>query len=328
MSNYTRGVTVLDISDTSNPVDIGFFDTFPVSDNTSFNGAWGVYPYLPSGVVLISDISSGLYIVRDNTVQPSQGSASFDASTYLVEEGESATISVDRIGGSAGDVSVKWEILAGATDDSDLALDSGTFNWSDGENQAQSISIPVVSDTRGEPKESFFVRLYDPVGSLSLESPSIAVVSIEASEGTVDENQLPVVDAGSDQTVDAETTVNLQGLATDADSTELTYRWEQLSGATVSISQADSAAAEFTAPGEAAELSFRLTVTDDLGGEGSDSVTVNVVVPPPPPVVTPAKSSGGGGGCTLSHNASSDSSLLMLLLVLSLLMIQRRYLAR
>ena len=326
MSNYTRGVTVLDISDTSNPVDIGFFDTFPVSDNTSFNGAWGVYPYLPSGVVLVSDISSGLYIVRDNTVQPSQGSASFDALTYLVEEGESATISVDRNGGSAGDVSVKWEILAGATDDGDITLDSGTFNWSDGESQSQSISIPVASDTRGEPKESFFVRLYDPVGSLSLESPSIAVVSIEASEGTVDENQLPVVDAGSDQTVDAETTVSLQGSATDADSTDLTYRWEQLSGATVSISQADSAAAEFTAPGEAAELSFKLTVTDDVGGEGSDSVVVNVVVPPPPPVVTPAASSGGGGGCTLSHNASSDSSLLMLLLALSLLIIRRRYL--
>jgi choice-of-anchor B domain-containing protein len=326
MSNYTRGVTVLDISDTSNPVDIGFFDTFPVSDNTSFNGAWGVYPYLPSGVVLVSDISSGLYIVRDNTVQPSQGSASFDALTYLVEEGESATISVDRNGGSAGDVSVKWEILAGATDDSDLTLDSGTFNWSDGESQSKSISIPVASDTRGEPKESFFVRLYDPVGSLSLESPSIAVVSIEASEGTVDENQLPVVDAGSDQTVDAETTVNLQGSATDADSSDLTYRWEQLSGTTVSIAQADSATAEFTAPGEAAELSFKLTVTDDVGGEGSDSVVVNVVVPPPPPVVTPAKSSGGGGGCTLSHNASSDSSLLMLLLGLSLLMVRRRYL--
>ena len=120
--------------------------------------------------------------------------------------------------------------------------------------------------------------------------------------------------------------LSLQGSATDADSTDLTYRWEQLSGATVSISQADSAAAEFTAPGEAAELSFKLTVTDDVGGEGSDSVVVNVVVPPPPPVVTPAASSGGGGGCTLSHNASSDSSLLMLLLGLSLLMIRRRYL--
>ena len=41
----------------------------------------------------------------------------------------------------------------------------------------------------------------------------------------------------------------------------------------MSITQADSAAAEFTAPGEAAELSFKVTVTDDLGGEGSDSVT-------------------------------------------------------
>ena len=62
MSNYTRGMTVLDISDPQDPRDVGFFDTFPVSDNGSFNGAWGVYPYLPSGNILISDISSGLYL--------------------------------------------------------------------------------------------------------------------------------------------------------------------------------------------------------------------------------------------------------------------------
>ncbi len=100
MSNYTRGMTVLDISDTSDPKEIGFFDTFPISDNTSFNGAWGVYPYLPSGVVLISDISSGLYVVRDNTLEPEQGNVSFDAQTYLVEEGASATVSVERKSGS------------------------------------------------------------------------------------------------------------------------------------------------------------------------------------------------------------------------------------
>jgi choice-of-anchor B domain-containing protein len=40
MSNYTRGMTILDISDTSAPKKVGFFDIFPISDNTSFNGAW------------------------------------------------------------------------------------------------------------------------------------------------------------------------------------------------------------------------------------------------------------------------------------------------
>ena len=323
MSNYTRGMTVLDISDTSNPKEIGFFDTFPISDNTSFNGAWGVYPYLPSGVVLISDISSGLYVVRDNTLESEQGNVSFDAQTYLVEEGASATVSVERKSGSTGAVSVKWEILAGATDDDDLALESGTLSWGDGDSQSQAITIPVTADTRGEPKESLFIRLHDPAGSLSLTSPSIAIISIKVSQGTGNPNEAPVVDAGADMTVNTGATVSLQGSATDADSTSLTYVWEQVSGTTVTLRQADTPTAEFTAPNAAAELSFSLTVTDDMGGAGSDTVAVDIVAPPPLPVVTPPKS--GGGGCTVTTGNAKDSSLPLLLLIAGLLMARRRY---
>ena len=323
MSNYTRGMTVLDISDTSDPKEIGFFDTFPISDNTSFNGAWGVYPYLPSGVVLISDISSGLYVVRDNTLEPEQGNVSFDAQTYLVEEGASATVSVERKSGNTGAVSVKWEILAGATDDDDLALESGTLSWGDGDSQSQAITIPVTADTRGEPKESLFIRLYDPAGSLSLTSPSIAIISIKVSQGTGNPNEAPVVDAGADMTVNTGATVSLQGSATDADSTSLTYVWEQVSGTTVTLGQADTPTAEFTAPNAAAELSFSLTVTDDMGGAGSDTVAVDIVAPPPLPVVTPPKS--GGGGCTVTTGNAKDSSLPLLLLIAGLLTARRRY---
>ena len=323
MSNYTRGMTVLDISDTSDPKEIGFFDTFPISDNTSFNGAWGVYPYLPSGVVLISDISSGLYVVRDNTLEPEQGNVSFDAQTYLVDEGASATVSVERKSGSTGAVSVKWEILAGATDDDDLALESGTLSWGDGDSQSQAITIPVTADTRGEPKESLFIRLYDPAGSLSLTSPSIAIISIKVSQGTGNPNEAPVVDAGADMTVNTGATVSLQGSATDADSTSLTYVWEQVSGTTVTLGQADTPTAEFTAPNAAAELSFSLTVTDDMGSADSDTVAVDIVAPPPLPVVTPPKS--GGGGCTVTTGNAKDSSLPILLLIAGLLMSRRLY---
>ena len=321
MSNYTRGMTVLDISDTSSPKEIGFFDTFPISDNTSFNGAWGVYPYLPSGVILISDISSGLYVVRDNTLEPEQGNVSFDAQTYLVEEGASATVSVERKNGSTGAVSVKWEILAGATDDDDLALESGMFSWGDGDSQSQAITIPVTADTWGEPKESLFIRLHDPVGSLSLASPSIAIISIKVSQGTDKPNEAPIVDAGADMTVNTGVTVSLQGSATDTDSTNLTYVWEQVSGTTVTLGQADTATAEFTAPNAAAQLSFSLTVTDDMGDTGSDTVVVDIVAPPPQPDVTPTKS--GGGGCTVTTGDSKDSSLPILLLIAGLLMARR-----
>ncbi len=64
LSNYTAGMRVADISNKTAPVDIGFFDTFPANDNTSFDGVWSIYPYFPSGNIIINDIDGGLFIVR------------------------------------------------------------------------------------------------------------------------------------------------------------------------------------------------------------------------------------------------------------------------
>lgn len=64
LSNYTAGMRVADISDLSSPVDTGFFDTFPENDNTSFNGVWSIYPYFPSGNIIINDVSQGFFVVR------------------------------------------------------------------------------------------------------------------------------------------------------------------------------------------------------------------------------------------------------------------------
>lgn len=61
-SCYTDGITIHDISNPSNMVQIGYYDSSPMSGN-GFNGAWGVYPFLPSGKILISDIEEGLFVV-------------------------------------------------------------------------------------------------------------------------------------------------------------------------------------------------------------------------------------------------------------------------
>lgn len=62
-ANYTSGLRVLDISDINNIAEVGYFDTYPENNNTSFNGSWSVYPYFESGNVIISDINRGLFIV-------------------------------------------------------------------------------------------------------------------------------------------------------------------------------------------------------------------------------------------------------------------------
>ncbi len=65
VSYYEDGVQVIDISDPSNPILAGYFDTFPNNNNyAGYFGCWGVYPYLPSGNIIASDRKYGLHVLR------------------------------------------------------------------------------------------------------------------------------------------------------------------------------------------------------------------------------------------------------------------------
>ena len=61
-SYYTYGVTIYDTSRPWNMVEVGHFDTSPI-EGGGFYGAWGVYPYFPSGRIIISDIEEGLFVL-------------------------------------------------------------------------------------------------------------------------------------------------------------------------------------------------------------------------------------------------------------------------
>ncbi|MFQ5428856.1 MAG: choice-of-anchor B family protein [Phycisphaerae bacterium] len=61
-SNYRSGLRVYDATNPAAPVEIGFFDTYPPDDNPDFNGLWNNYPFLPSGIVIGSDLEKGLFI--------------------------------------------------------------------------------------------------------------------------------------------------------------------------------------------------------------------------------------------------------------------------
>jgi len=70
-ANYTTGLRVLDITNRTSPVEVAFFDTFTPNNGTSFSGAWSNYPYFASGVVVISSIGEGLFVVRPTPGGPS-----------------------------------------------------------------------------------------------------------------------------------------------------------------------------------------------------------------------------------------------------------------
>ena len=67
-SYYTYGVTIYDASRPHNLVEVGHYDTSPLSGG-GFFGAWGVYPFFDSGRLIISDIEEGLFILDPTYVR-------------------------------------------------------------------------------------------------------------------------------------------------------------------------------------------------------------------------------------------------------------------
>lgn len=402
MSNYTRGLTVLDISDPKNPSQAGFFDTFTISDATSFDGAWGVYPFLPSGNLLVSDISSGLFVLADKTTADAAQKVFFANANVSVDEGNSVTIDVQKSGDAATEVA--YETLRGSADHSDFTAKRGVISWQQGDSTSKQITIDALNDSLdGEVNEHFFVRLFDPKSGVTLSAPNlvsvninglansgvvaftqeqiearenqtsvdivvkrsgasqgIASVNYELQSGTAivgedapvtsgtltwqdgdnanqviqltltnddveevaetlklvlsaensgqlgatkeititilddESNQAPSANAGGNRQVNARQTVRLDGTGSDPEGGDISFLWEQTSGATVTLSNANTRSATFTAPNSQTTLGFQLKTTDAFGASSTDSITVSVVASATPPPTQSTESSGGG----------------------------------
>jgi chitinase len=94
-------------------------------------------------------------------------------------------------------------------------------------------------------------------------------------------NVPPTADAGSDLTANSRTKVFLSSNSWDPDGQIVTYQWRQVAGQAVTLVDANTALASFTAPnaraGSPLTLEFELTVTDNDGAKASDRKTVTVV---------------------------------------------------
>lgn len=61
-SYYYDGIQAWDISDPENPERIMYYGTSSRPLDNNYEGAWGVYPFLPSGNLLVSDMQEGLFV--------------------------------------------------------------------------------------------------------------------------------------------------------------------------------------------------------------------------------------------------------------------------
>ena len=186
MSNYARGLTILDITNPASPTSVGRFDTYPASDSVGFPGAWGTYPFLPSGNILISDIDSGFYVVADNTLSVSAGTLAFAARSFAAGEAQPGGVIVRRSGGTQASVSVDWELIGASASADDVAVSRGTLSWGAGDSGDRVIDVNALNDAEAEGMERFIIRLVAPSGGATLSAPNIASVYLSDAGATAE----------------------------------------------------------------------------------------------------------------------------------------------
>jgi choice-of-anchor B domain-containing protein len=63
IANYTEGIRILDATDPGHPAEWAYADTWP-GPSGDYNGVWETCPFFPSGTIIASDRSSGLWLFR------------------------------------------------------------------------------------------------------------------------------------------------------------------------------------------------------------------------------------------------------------------------
>ena len=88
-ANYTAGLRVMDISyDGELSPDaireVAYFDVFPQSDEPYFVGSWSSYPWLESGIIAVSSMNDGLFILAPSLSVVSAESEELPAEVALL----------------------------------------------------------------------------------------------------------------------------------------------------------------------------------------------------------------------------------------------------
>ncbi|WP_144394767.1 PKD domain-containing protein [Pleionea sediminis] len=197
-------------------------------------------------------------------------------SSLSVEEGENVTLDASPSSDPDGDdLTFSWTQISGDT----ITLENATTAQA-------SFTAPSVDEATDF---IFEVTVSDPSGASNTQQVTVTVDK---------QNQLPVAQvANASIEVDERGTVTLNASSSsDPDGDQLTFSWAQTSGTNVTLQNANSALATFTAPSVTADstLGFEVTVSDSKGGSSTAQVTVTV---------KNKRSGGGSGGGSLAFGS-------------------------
>ena len=131
----------------------------------------------PQGGATINPIrATSFLVIQDNDPAPPAGVLTLAATNLTVGEGDGGvTITLDRLGGSAGSVTVGYRTVAGTAEFSrDYRHVEGVLGFADGTTR-QTLVVPILQDSLFEGDEVLFVEFFDVKGGAVLATPRATV---------------------------------------------------------------------------------------------------------------------------------------------------------
>ena len=197
------GLLVFDITDPTNPVMVGSYDTFPGAWNAGpFSGAWSVFPFLGQDRILYTDQKTGLYIFDATGVSSEPALYSMTASPAKVTGSKAATGQVFLVGlAQAGGFTINLS-ANGPVATNPVVVPEGATNvvFQEATSPVAANTPVVISATDGTYNASAGLTLLPPVPAKLTFSPS-SIVGGNNSTMTVFLNAPAAVDTSVPVTV-------------------------------------------------------------------------------------------------------------------------------
>ena len=259
--------------------------------------SWINNPSANNGVILVNETTGA--IVRINTSEqtnaairpklsltytvgtpaPQPGALQLNAATYTVNENQgTATITVNRVNGSEGAVTVNYATANGtATAGSDYTAASGTLNFAAGET-SKSFTIPIINDTAVEGNETVPVTLSSPAGGATLGTPATATLTIVSDDVATQPGALQL--GAATYTVNENPgTVTVTVNRVNGSDGSVTVNYATANGSATAGSDYTATSGTLTFAAGETSKTFAIPIINDTAVEGNETVTISLSSP-------------------------------------------------